>query len=82
MFYNYRMFRAVPRFFAVIAMSLAFFIFPLFFLPGELLAQPRIVFEKEALNFGKAVSGTEVQGKFIVTNKGDQPLEIEGLRPG
>lgn len=77
--YNYRMLKQRRSFFALI-ISIAFFL--LFFLPGVLLAQPRIVFKKEAINFGKAVSGTEVKGTFVVMNKGDQPLEIKGLRPG
>ena len=93
MFYNHRMFRPGGIFrsgtmsrprrgTAVITTGMAFFILALFFGPGELLAQPRIVFKKEAINFGKTVSGTEIHGKFIVSNKGDRTLKIEGLRPG
>lgn len=64
------------------ALAMCMALSAVFFLPGTVLAQPVIAFEKEAINFGKAVSGKEVQGTFVVSNKGDQPLKIEGLRPG
>ncbi|MDA8090736.1 MAG: hypothetical protein M0Z61_11055 [Nitrospiraceae bacterium] len=74
----------MPKFprslFSVIVTGMA--AFGLLLTPSVLLAQPKIAFEKEAVNFGKAVSGTVVEGKFIIMNKGDQPLEIEELRPG
>lgn len=79
--YNYRRSRRGPLS-SVLLISIAFFSLSLFLLPATVLAQPRIVFEKEAIDFGKAVSGTEVDGRFKMTNKGDQPLEIEDLRPG
>ncbi len=82
--YNYMMLKIKRQLLSIaVAMCLVLpAVFVFFYMPRAALAQPRIVFKKEAINFGKAVAGKEVQGIFVVSNKGDQPLEIDGLRPG
>ena len=50
--------------------------------PALLYAQPAASFDKVNMNFGKAEAGSVVRGRFTITNTGDQPLIIKGLKPG
>ncbi len=43
---------------------------------------PRIAFATNAYHFGKVTAGTQVKYVFIVTNTGDQPLDISNVAPG
>ncbi len=47
---------------------------------SELIAAPRIVFEKEAHDYGRVSFGETVVEEFVFKNKGDRPLIIEELR--
>lgn len=47
---------------------------------GELLAAPRIVFDKEVHDYGRVLFGETVVEEFVFKNQGDVPLIIEELR--
>jgi ubiquitin-protein ligase len=42
---------------------------------------PIIQFDSTTFDFGKAAFGTKIQHTYVVTNKGDQPLEISNVHP-
>ena len=47
------------------------------------MAQPEIKFENTTYDFGKIKEeGGKVTGKFILTNVGNEPLELTNVRPG
>ena len=54
----------------------------LFLSASPLRAQPRISFDRQHMDFGKAQEGSAVRGKFTFTNTGDRPLVIEGFKAG
>ncbi|GBE00295.1 hypothetical protein BMS3Abin07_02346 [bacterium BMS3Abin07] len=47
------------------------------FLPHITYAQPKIVFEQEAYNFGDVMQGDDVEHTFVFRNAGTDELIIE-----
>ena len=44
--------------------------------------KPKAVFEQTIFEFSPVIAGTEVTHKFIISNKGDAPLNIPGVYSG
>lgn len=57
------------------------FTFLAIFLSMSLLAQPKIVFDEIARDFGQMVEGTKASHTFTFTNKGDAPLVLTMVQP-
>ena len=51
------------------------------FLPAILYAQPSIVFDVEAKDYGKVKAGEPIEQVFQLKNAGDKELTIEKLVP-
>jgi len=49
--------------------------------PARAIAAPKIELKDRVFNFGELIEGQTVEHTFRVENRGDQPLEIQQLKP-
>jgi hypothetical protein len=49
--------------------------------PARAIAAPKIELKDRVFNFGEVIEGQTVEHTFRVENRGDQPLEIQQLKP-
>jgi Protein of unknown function (DUF1573) len=61
--------------FVLLVMSL------LAYTPARAIAAPKIELKDRVFNFGEVIEGQTVEHTFRVENRGDQPLEIQQLKP-
>jgi hypothetical protein len=50
--------------------------------PAEPAGKPKLVIEKEAIDVGEVVRGTDAKFVFVVKNTGDALLKITSAKPG
>ena len=49
---------------------------------GPASAAPKIEIKEKVFNFKEMIDGQTVEHAFQVQNRGDQPLEIQRIKPG